>query len=240
LPVLPVLDLKQRQVVRGIAGKRDQYRPIVSRLSTSSEPVEVARAMHAHFGFTEFYLADLDAISGAAPAEATFGALHQQGFRLWVDAGARQVSDALSLASLGVSRVIAGLETIGGPEIAAAICGELGSDRVVFSLDLKQGQPVCELKTWGCRGAWEIAQRVISDGVSRLLVLDLARVGLGEGAGTEVLCRRLRQAYPGLEITAGGGVRGIADVRALYAAGADNVLVASALHDGRLTRNDIV
>jgi phosphoribosylformimino-5-aminoimidazole carboxamide ribotide isomerase len=40
---------------------------------------------------------------------------------------------------------------------------------------------------------------------------------------------------PFLEIISGGGVRGPRDLQALAAAGADAALVASALHDGRLS-----
>jgi hypothetical protein len=41
-----------------------------------------------------------------------------------------------------------------------------------------------------------------------------------------------------LQIVAGGGVRSAADLRSLSAAGCDAALVASALHDGRLTIHD--
>ena len=44
---------------------------------------------------------------------------------------------------------------------------------------------------------------------------------------------------PGLEVTAGGGVRGRADLDRLKACGVRNVLVASALHDGRLSRSEV-
>jgi phosphoribosylformimino-5-aminoimidazole carboxamide ribotide isomerase len=40
-------------------------------------------------------------------------------------------------------------------------------------------------------------------------------------------------------IVAGGGVRGVPDLEALANAGCDAALVASALHDGRLTPHDI-
>jgi phosphoribosylformimino-5-aminoimidazole carboxamide ribotide isomerase len=66
-------------------------------------------------------------------------------------------------------------------------------------------------------------------------VLDLARVGVGEGVGTEKLCARLKQSYPDVEITAGGGVRTLDDVHLLDTIGVDYVLVSSALHDGRIT-----
>ena len=70
----------------------------------------------------------------------------------------------------------------------------------------------------------------------RLEVVDLAGVGVGQGVPTLDLCRRLRAAYPKLELISGGGVRGVDDLKALRDAGCDAALVASALHDGRLTR----
>ena len=70
-------------------------------------------------------------------------------------------------------------------------------------------------------------------------MLDLARVGVGAGVGTVELCQHLKRAHPDVEITAGGGVRGMADVLHLEKVGVDRVLVASALHDGRITPGDV-
>src|SRR5205085_9347687 len=60
--LLPVIDLMQGEVVHGIAGRREEYRPIVSILAESTKPLAVARAFREEFGFNELYLADLDAI----------------------------------------------------------------------------------------------------------------------------------------------------------------------------------
>ena len=57
----------------------------------------------------------------------------------------------------------------------------------------------------------------------------------GSGAGTEFWCRQIRRTMPDVELIAGGGVRTWEDVERLGAAGADAVLVASALHDGTIT-----
>jgi phosphoribosylformimino-5-aminoimidazole carboxamide ribotide isomerase len=72
-----------------------------------------------------------------------------------------------------------------------------------------------------------------------MIVLDLADVGVSRGTGTLDLVRRLRSAHPQLELTAGGGVRGIDDLRQLADAGCDAALVASALHDGRITPDEV-
>src|ERR1700680_1775224 len=103
MPVLPVLDLKRGQVVRGIAGRREEYWPIVSQLTRSAVPRDVARALHEHFEFTTFYVADLDAIGGAAPAASIYEGLHADGFRLWVDAGVRTAGEARRLRALNIN-----------------------------------------------------------------------------------------------------------------------------------------
>jgi phosphoribosylformimino-5-aminoimidazole carboxamide ribotide isomerase len=46
--------------------------------------------------------------------------------------------------------------------------------------------------------------------------------------------RRIRRAVPVVRLAAGGGVRDPGDLERLAAAGADAVLVATALHDGRV------
>ncbi|MFN4258209.1 MAG: HisA/HisF-related TIM barrel protein [Gemmataceae bacterium] len=236
--ILPVLDIQQGVVVRGVGGRRQEYRPVVSKLTTSARPVDVALAFRDHFGFEELYLADLDAIAGAPPAFSLYTDLHQLGFRLWIDAGVRDEDDAHALAAAGVEHVIAGLETLPGPETLAAIGQTLDGDQVVFSLDLRGGQPLAA-PAWGARDPWHIAVWALDQGIRRLLVLDLARVGEKQGTGTEDLCSRLHRTYPDLFLLAGGGVRHRDDLRRLRACGVQAALVASSLHDGQLTAETV-
>jgi phosphoribosylformimino-5-aminoimidazole carboxamide ribotide isomerase len=221
-------------VVRGIAGQRDQYRPIVSTLTNSAQPLDVANALHDRFGFDDLYVADLDAIGGASPAFAILDEIAAARFSLWVDIGIRTANNVSPFAARSSMSAVVGLETVQGPDVLKEICARL-TPRVVFSLDLKNGQPLGDLAAWGTSDPLAIAQHAIAAGVGRLLVLDLAHVGVGAGTGTDGLCKRLRREHPQLEIATGGGVRGPDDVRRLHAAGVDYVLVASALHDGRLT-----
>jgi phosphoribosylformimino-5-aminoimidazole carboxamide ribotide isomerase len=236
--ILPVLDLMQGQIVRGIAGRRDEYRPIISKLIDTAAPIAVARAFRTRFGFDEFYLADLDAIQNGQPAFEVYDRLQREGFRLWIDAGIRtHQDDALAaLLESAAAGIIVGLESVAGPAELQQIVERVGMQRTVFSLDLKAGRPLGRAELWHTDDPWTIAEHAVEAlGVRRLIVLDLARVGVGAGVGTEELCMRLKRAHPGVEITAGGGVRGLDDVRRLHANGVDCVLVASALHDGRIT-----
>jgi len=242
--VIPVIDLMKRLVVRGVAGQRDEYRPIVSPLCDDPSVLAVARALVERFAFQELYLADLDAIAGAEPAWDVYAQLADCGLDLWIDAGLNGPSDATRLAEWTasgrpLSAVIAGLESLADAGALRAMVERVGTDRFVFSLDLKVAAPLTKTPAWRELGAEAIASLALEAGVRRLIVLDLARVGTGTGAGTEALCRRLRQLDGEWEITAGGGVRGPADLAALADSGCDGALVASALHDGRLTPSDV-
>jgi phosphoribosylformimino-5-aminoimidazole carboxamide ribotide isomerase len=225
-------------VVHGHAGRREEYRPIRSALVSSAEPVAIARAFRERLGLTELYVADLDAIAGGAPALVTIAELAALGFRVWVDPGLRDGSEAEACLRAGASLVVAGLETLAGPAVLADLCRKVPG-RIAFSLDLKEGRPLGDVAAWPTADAAGIAGHAIRQGVQHLISLDLARVGTGTGTGTEGLCRALASAHSEVELVAGGGVRGPDDLRRLGACGVHAVLVASALHDGRLRREDL-
>jgi len=240
LKILPVLDLKNGRVVRGVAGRRAEYRAIESRLCAGSETANVARALNAAFGFDECYLADLDAIAGGEPSWTLYEQVLAAGMQLWLDAGAGTSAAAANIARFfqcrGVAgRVVVGLESLADRAALGTIVDAVGVERIVFSLDLKDGMPLTSSATWRDQSPAAIADVVIALGIRRLIVLDLAGVGVGLGVPTLDLCRRLRAAYPELEITTGGGVRAVDDLAAIREAGCNGALVASALHDGRIT-----
>lgn len=238
MKVIPVLDVRAGRVVHAVGGRRADYARLISRLTASDRPADVARAVLDHFGIGHFYLADLDAIAGAPPDLATYAAVRDLGLSLWVDAGLRIEADGERLAESGVEGVVSGLETVRGPQVIGQLCRMLGP-RVIFSLDLRAGEPVGELEPWGTCDPFEIASRAVACGVGTVIVLDLARVGTGIGTGTEDLCARLAAAHPQIQVVAGGGVSGSADLRRLAACGVRAALVGSALHDGRLTPADV-
>jgi len=232
--ILPVLDLMAGHVVRGIAGRRHEYRP----LAPVCDPLAVARSFRERFGLSVLYLADLDAIAGHPPALSLFQALQDDGFSLWVDAGLKHGKDAEPLLQAGVERVIAGLETLAGPDELAEAVRTCGPERLVFSLDLRAGVSLAS-QMWGDGDPLAIVGRAVDVGVRSAIVLDLTRVGVGQGPGTDALLTACRQRWPDIELTAGGGVRGLDDLRRLADLGVDHVLVASALHDGKLTPADL-
>jgi phosphoribosylformimino-5-aminoimidazole carboxamide ribotide isomerase len=242
--VIPVIDLKGGLVVRGIAGQRSRYQPVVSVLAADASPRSVANAFAKTLGRNEVYVADLDAIAGGEPAWAAYEQIAAAGLRLWVDAGMGDVSRAGQLARWAATRVpaaglVVGLESVPDPEQLSAIHTALRDVDSLFSLDLHCGGPLTCSPAWQRAAPRQIAETAVAAGFRRLLVLDLAAVGVNRGPASVELCHELRMAHPQLELVTGGGVRGRDDLRRLAATGCDAVLVASALHDGRLTAADL-
>ena len=197
----------------------------------------MAGAIIENFRPAEIYVADLDAIDGEEPAWPTLADLQCTGMSLWVDAGVREIEQAIALADAGISGIVCGLESLAGPESLRGAIGALGADRIILSLDLKNGRPLGNPQTWKLRDhrdATTLVATAVELGIRRLIVLDLARVGEGQGVGTLDLCRRISTMHPHLEIATGGGVRGPNDLAEMERAGVQAALVASALHDGRI------
>ena len=241
--ILPVLDLMQGQIVRGRAGHRQTYRPIESTLAVGAAPQDIAAALSRTFGFEEFYLADLDAIAGAEPNWAVYDALQSMGLRLWIDAGIGSGERCAQLAryrahGLSLAAVIVALESLPSPRLLDECLNLCETQRLVFSLDLKAGVPLAG-SGWQWQSVVHLADQVVQRGVQRMIVLDLANVGMNDGVATLNLCRLLSQRHPQLELSAGGGVRHTKDLNDLATAGCQWALVASALHDGRLTRQEL-
>ncbi len=241
MQILPVIDLLAGAVVRGVGGRRDEYRPIQSPLCATPEPLAVAHAIRKKFWLTEFYLADLDAIQGGKPKGEVYRQLTADGFSLWIDAGLETADQVQAYDAVGDGEqtVVAGLETLRSPQELRRLIDRLGDHRVAFSLDLKSGQPLARSGAWHGQSPLQIARLAIEAGVRRLIVLDLAEVGQSRGVGTLELCREIRAVDRGLKIVAGGGVRGPHDLTALADVGCTAALVASALHDGRVTSDDV-
>ena len=223
--IIPVIDIKGAVVVHARRGQRDDYAPLASPLVDGCEPVAVARALCRLCRTTTLYVADLDALAGGPVNEAILTALSAVA-EPWVDAGATTPERAAALLRARVARSVVGTESLKpGAEVTAPI---------VLSVDLRDGRLISPDPELAGRAPVAAVPLARSLNVHELLVIDLARVGSGSGPPLAAVAE-LSTALPGVSIYAGGGVRDHADLRALESAGAAGALVATALHEGRVT-----
>lgn len=243
MQLIPVIDLLGGQVVRAIRGQRDRYQPVVSRLCDDADPVALARAMLAFCASRRLYVADLDALGGKPAQRAVLERLGAAlpGGELWVDAGFVDGDDAFPLAAaLGPALAPAGCRFVpvfGTETLAPPGAGRDPTatpfkawPRAALSLDHRDGQPLGSRAWWQAGAHWP----------RRLILMSLERVGTLAGPDLARLAQLTDPARRGarrqrLTLIGAGGIGDDADLAAARRSGAAAWLVASALHDLRLT-----
>jgi phosphoribosylformimino-5-aminoimidazole carboxamide ribotide isomerase len=239
LNLIPVVDLLQGQVVRAVRGDRKAYRPIVSALCASSDPVTVARILCDHCAAHSLYVADLDALQGGAVQVAVLSELLRAlpGVALWLDAGLADAAAGEALrAQFGADAervvLVFGSESLRSREALERCFADTASNEkeeegpgAVLSLDRRDGRRLDAAGCWDAVDLWP----------QRLIVMTLERVGSGAGPDLDTL-QAVRALAPGATVIGAGGIRSPDDLARAAAAGADAWLVASALHDLQLPR----
>jgi phosphoribosylformimino-5-aminoimidazole carboxamide ribotide isomerase len=152
---------------------------------------------------------------------------------VWLDIGLRCELEAVHLKRFRNVRPVIASESLGrGAPLIRATPNDVLKMRPALSLDLRNGELISASARWA--SPIELAEQMHLFGYRTFILLDLARVGMNAGPGTEPLCRELRRRFPDIELLVGGGIRNRDDICRLEDAGADGVLIASALHDGTL------
>ena len=227
------MDILNGAVVHAVRGDRKQYKPIKSVLCQTADPLDVALAFRK-LGFAEVYMADLDAIIRNEPNLAIINQIVKTtGLRIMVDAGVTDLPRAEQLLANQVSKVVIGTETLRRISFVAGAVRSLGGNRVVVSLDLKNGRLLGEFDFGKFPEPLDLLREFQKMGVKQVIVLDLARVGSGEGIDVPFLKKVCEELD--FEFFVGGGVRDLPDLIEMNSLGISGVLLATALHSGRIT-----
>jgi phosphoribosylformimino-5-aminoimidazole carboxamide ribotide isomerase len=235
--VTPVIDIQNGTVVHAIKGNRSRYKPLKSFLCDSADPLAVASAFKS-CGFKELYVADLDAITGKSGNFAVLQRIAEQtGLELMVDAGVSDFEKAERLFRRKISKLIVGTETLPSLDFLAEMLKRYGCERVGVSLDLKKGKVLSKSEVLSSLNPLGLALKFQEMGVGELIVLDLARVGSGEGADLALLKQMVNRS--GVRIDVGGGVRDTNDLLTLKELGVNGVLLATALHSGKISVEEL-
>ncbi len=241
MQVIGVVDVRRGLAVRARGGRRDEYEPIegvADENIPAGDAVALARQYVDRFGLAALYVADLDAIERRVQQHAVVRTIASIGAPVWLDAAIASLDDAQRALVCGASRVIVGLETLPSFDVLKSIVSGVGRERVVFSLDLRDREPIATTPQLAQRGPEDLAMQAADAGVSAIIVLDLARVGMASGLDIDLLSR-LKPRVDSVQLYVGGGIRGPHDIEVARNVGCDGALVASALIDGLITKRDL-
>ena len=237
MKIIPVLDLLNGIAVHAMRGERNKYRPLESVLSPSPDPLELAKVFDS-LGFDELYAADLDAILKDEEDFSVFTRIASEtDLTLMVDAGISDLTRAKKVLEAGASNVIIGTETLTDLGFAGEAVRALGEDRVIVSVDLKGGELLSRSESIRSMNPLRLVEALEEMGVARVIVLDLSRVGSEQGANMGIVEEVLEKT--GVEVITGGGMQGIKDLDEARGLGVSGALIATVLHNGKLTAAEL-
>jgi phosphoribosylformimino-5-aminoimidazole carboxamide ribotide isomerase len=228
--IIPVIDLKNGQVVHAQRGERDSYRPVRSQLCRGSEPIDVVAGLLTVHPFATLYIADLDAIQARRNSVVSIRQIRQSfpALRLWVDNGLADPVACRDWLAQDLGDLVLGSEAQRDRAILHALSDDDARRHLILSLDYKADRFLGPPDLLSAPSLWP----------DRIIVMTLSRVGSRGGPDLDLL-RRWREDAPAKKIFAAGGVRGGEDLLALADCGTSGVLVATALHEQRIGRAEI-
>ena len=220
MKILPDVDLLAGVVVHAKRGERDHSRPVVTALCSDPSPTAVIDAMLQLHPFNTLYIADLDALMGRGNQCRLVRQLTQRYplVTFWVDQGVPQSQSECAAKNC---RSVFGSESMNESYRSSLVEQQ---KRVILSLDFSAGELVgpqallTEVELWP----------------ETVILMNLSRVGAQQGPDLEQLARFINHS-PDRKFVAAGGVRGGEDLAQLESVGAGAVLIATALHEGRIT-----
>jgi phosphoribosylformimino-5-aminoimidazole carboxamide ribotide isomerase len=240
MEVIPVIDISRGVAVHAHRGARALYKPIRSVLLTGADPIALAGAYRRTLGSTTVYIADLDAIAGSGDNLAIIRdmAAAEPRLELLVDAGIRNAEEAGRLLQSGAKKVVIASESTAGLDAAAGLFAQLEANATLFSIDLRNRAVIWQAGSSESADPYDVAALLSALGCPQAIVLEMERIGTGSGPDVTFL-GRITRAVPGMAFIAGGGIKTIEDLSRLKRAGASGALLATALHEGTITREDL-
>lgn len=213
MKVFFVVDIKDGKVVAGKSGEREKYPPIssVSGVVNSDDAVEVVEEIKPRF----LYAADLDRIMGNGNNSDVLLKLSKRVEELIADCGFRKPEE---LENLPFTPVV-GTETFDITQL----------DRKCYvSIDFKEKF----LDASGKFDSWEETVEFLNSlSLEGIIVLPIHAVGTMK-TDFSILERALEiSEHP---VLLGGGISGIEDLERLKEMGCSGVLIATAIHKGRI------
>ena len=237
--IIPVLDLLDGLIVHAVKGVRENYKPLDSYLFNKPDLHLIIDLLYNKYKFDEFYVADLNAIMNRNPNWGIIlKTIEKTYISFLLDPGIKNFEEVIQFSSLGIKNLILGLETLEDKEtILKSIQLDL-FQKVYVSVDMYSEKIITGIKEYQKASTINIIKNLSDLGVSKIILLDLKRVGSKEG-GIPVLYEEIRKIFQG-EILIGGGIKDLDDILAYYHFGFSGVLIGTALYDGTINLKDMV
>lgn len=226
--ILPAIDIKDGNCVRLVRGDYGTAHKVAEDYMQTAQSFVQAGADWIH-------MVDLDGAKDAKPVntEIFLDVAKHTPLKVEVGGGIRTMETIrVYLEDAGVDRVILGTAAVTDPSFAEQAVRRWG-ERIAVGVDIRDGKVA--IRGWteqSSLDAFSFCRRMEEIGVSTVIVTDISRDGMLEGANRELYENMTRNLS--IRLIASGGVSDIEDVAALKAAGLYGAIIGKAYYTGAI------
>jgi len=200
-------------------------------LVDGSDPLEIAKAFKDNYDFESLYIADIDALTDSGSNTEIIEKLSDNiSAKIMVDQGFSKFEGYEKNMSEHVDRFIVASESLESWSELDKLSSELGDTEIVFSIDILEGQVKTKLPD---KNVQDIFAKLDKKDIKSVIILDISQVGTNLGPSNRVI-ESVKQSSYDFNFISGGGVRNKSDYKEFVSNGVEDVLVATALHNGKL------
>lgn len=229
MEIIPAIDLRGGRCVRLYQG--DYARETVY----SDDPAEMANRW-VEMGATRLHVVDLDGAKEGKPTNVDVikSIVSSVDVPVQAGGGVRTRESAETLMSAGVTRIMIGTAAIDDPELIEGLVKALGPDRIIVTVDAKDG--FVALRGWTASSsvqASDVMREMAERGVERFLYTDISRDGTLTEPNFQAIEQLNSQQAAGL--IAAGGISTSDHIMRLASIGVEGAVVGTALYTGDIS-----
>lgn len=234
IEIIPALDLLDGHCVRLTQGDYDTAR------SYHQNPLEQAKIFEGA-GFRRLHIVDLSGAKAGAPQHLRWLEKIATQTRLRIDfgGGLKTRQQAVDVLNAGAAMINVGSLAVREPETFRSWLQELGGAHILLAADVRDERLVTHAWTEHSQTTiWDFLPPLQAAGLTQFFCTDVSKDGALQGMDADFYAR-LKTTFPGLQLTASGGLTRMADIQALENAGLEGVILGKAWYEGHITTEDL-
>ena len=231
--VYPAIDIKEGKVVRLKKGDFDKATVYFD------EPAMAAKKWIEQ-GTNYLHVVDLDgALEGRLVNVKQIKSITDLDVEVQLGGGIRSIESLEEAFELGVQRAIMGTAFIKDRGMARIACKKFGAERIVASVDLKDGLVAIEGWQEGAQIGYQTLLNQLSNiGIKNIAVTDVSKDGMQSGPNFSLFKNILN--YFDFSVIASGGISTLDDIKKLTEMGLTGAIVGTALYEEHFSLKEVL
>ncbi len=232
IPAIDIIDGKCVRLTKGDYAQKKVY---------NDDPAEVAKMFEAA-GITRLHLVDLDgAKAGAVKNIRVLEAVTRQtGLLVDFSGGIKTATAVETVLNAGAAYVAVGSIAVKDKDLFAEWLLQYGADKFIAGADVLDEK--IKISGWledTGLGIYDFLSGMMDIGVTQFFCTDISKDGAMAGPSVE-LYKKIIARFPGIQLSASGGVSNMNDVRQLKAAGCSGAIIGKAIYENTISLEELV